>query len=396
MTTKKDTMPEEIWARNDEGFSLWSKESQATPNDSMPEAKYHHERVIQAKDAEIEKLKAARAWLAAQDSGMVAVPQSALDWLFGSGPDENGHWFDCDNEPTIKVKYWWRSKFRAMIAAAPVIENMPSELERLLCNYTRNDRNAVNRFLGAAELCGYTLTRATPATDNNVENDRLFKALEQAKNAMPTEGDALDKMYGLIESLASHYKGYLPDIDRPGFPLEKVNVADTKTRQMYIEDTMKKALKICRGNAALYPAPVTDAQILMALDEVHDVVYKTDNMPAKKAFMLLRAALSAPVSVDIDKSKRLLKIGKALHDNFTDLDELDICEIGLELQEIAAALSAPVAQVDALVAALQLIKTEAMGAEAMKSPARALGSVLFLVNEALSTHLTPKIQDGQG
>lgn len=37
---------------------------------------------------------------------------------------------------------------------------MPSELERMICNYTKNDRNAINRFLGAAQLCGYHLNRA--------------------------------------------------------------------------------------------------------------------------------------------------------------------------------------------------------------------------------------------
>jgi hypothetical protein len=47
-------------------------------------------------------------------------------------------------------------------------------------------------------------------------------------------------------------------------------------------------------------------------------------------------------------------------------------------------------KVDALITALQLIKTEAIGVEAMKAPSRALGAVLFLANEALSTHLAPK------
>ena len=37
---------------------------------------------------------------------------------------------------------------------------MPSDLERLICNYTRNDRNAINRFLGVAEQCGYSLVSA--------------------------------------------------------------------------------------------------------------------------------------------------------------------------------------------------------------------------------------------
>jgi len=45
-------------------------------------------------------------------------------------------------------------------------DEMPSDIERVLCNYTGNDRNAISRFLGVAELLGYTLTRTpAPVTD---------------------------------------------------------------------------------------------------------------------------------------------------------------------------------------------------------------------------------------
>lgn len=55
---------------------------------------------------------------------MTEVPEAALAWLFGEGPDTNGKWFgEC--EDTVKPlagkyprKYWWRSKFRAMIKDA--------------------------------------------------------------------------------------------------------------------------------------------------------------------------------------------------------------------------------------------------------------------------------------
>lgn len=50
---------------------------------------------------------------------VVWVPQSALDWLAGSGPGPDGRWFDDDaREPKTKGNFWWRSEFRRKIAAA--------------------------------------------------------------------------------------------------------------------------------------------------------------------------------------------------------------------------------------------------------------------------------------
>lgn len=49
--------------------------------------------------------------------GMVLVPKTALDWLFGEGPDEEGHRFGDGNFPT-KGAYWWRNPFRAMLSTA--------------------------------------------------------------------------------------------------------------------------------------------------------------------------------------------------------------------------------------------------------------------------------------
>jgi hypothetical protein len=57
--------------------------------------------------------------------GMALVDQRALDWIFGEGPDRDGKWFGetiGDGVPKLAGKYprtyWWRSKFRAMLAAA--------------------------------------------------------------------------------------------------------------------------------------------------------------------------------------------------------------------------------------------------------------------------------------
>jgi len=47
---------------------------------------------------------------------MVLVPKSALDWLFGEGPDAEGHWFG-DGSQLQKGAYWWRSPFRAVLSS---------------------------------------------------------------------------------------------------------------------------------------------------------------------------------------------------------------------------------------------------------------------------------------
>jgi hypothetical protein len=57
-------------------------------------------------------------WLAgfsASRVGWVMVPQSALDWLFGQGPDADGNWFEVDGN---RPRYWWRSHFRKLIGQA--------------------------------------------------------------------------------------------------------------------------------------------------------------------------------------------------------------------------------------------------------------------------------------
>jgi len=59
-----------------------------------------------------------------RDGDSVLVPSAALKWLFGEGQDADGKWFG-ETEPEIKpgrpiARYWWRSKFRAMLPSAPV------------------------------------------------------------------------------------------------------------------------------------------------------------------------------------------------------------------------------------------------------------------------------------
>jgi len=54
-------------------------------------------------------------------AGWVMVPKAALDWLLGEGPDAEGHWFGDgpDVQCRDKEAFWWRTKFRSMLASAP-------------------------------------------------------------------------------------------------------------------------------------------------------------------------------------------------------------------------------------------------------------------------------------
>lgn len=87
---------------------------------------------VTVKDMTAALLKAARdnrEWMAAHQGrqpaqppvDFVMVPQSALNWLDGSGPDAEGKWFsDIVSEEEKRVTkyrraYWWRSHFRKLI-----------------------------------------------------------------------------------------------------------------------------------------------------------------------------------------------------------------------------------------------------------------------------------------
>ncbi len=52
--------------------------------------------------------------------GFVLVPEAALAWLNGAAPDAQGRWFDPEKFGA-RGPYWWRSVFRAMIAAEPKV-----------------------------------------------------------------------------------------------------------------------------------------------------------------------------------------------------------------------------------------------------------------------------------
>jgi hypothetical protein len=46
------------------------------------------------------------------------VPEGALKWLNGEGPDEQGVWFGDDLDDKAP-RYWWRKRFNDMLAASP-------------------------------------------------------------------------------------------------------------------------------------------------------------------------------------------------------------------------------------------------------------------------------------
>lgn len=70
----------------------------------------------------------AREMLTAALQGSVVVPEEALLWLNGEGPDADGKWFGEtieDGIPKLAGKYprtyWWRSKFRSMVTNWPSV-----------------------------------------------------------------------------------------------------------------------------------------------------------------------------------------------------------------------------------------------------------------------------------
>jgi len=76
----------------------------------------------QLRKISLEDLDTIIAALSTPEGEWVLVPKSALDWLMGEGPDANGRWFgDRSPQQTKPIgPYWWRSEFRAMIAASPL------------------------------------------------------------------------------------------------------------------------------------------------------------------------------------------------------------------------------------------------------------------------------------
>ncbi len=62
--------------------------------------------------ARVAELEAQLASPGTAPENHVSVPQSAIDWLFGEGPDANGEWFE---RPEGAHSFWWRSHFRKLI-----------------------------------------------------------------------------------------------------------------------------------------------------------------------------------------------------------------------------------------------------------------------------------------
>lgn len=75
MTTQKDAMPDEMWFFDNAG----GKTYEATDKPNNPFAfKYHHERIIKAKDAEIATLKAERDLLARSKLGECTAKEQTV------------------------------------------------------------------------------------------------------------------------------------------------------------------------------------------------------------------------------------------------------------------------------------------------------------------------------
>jgi hypothetical protein len=62
--------------------------------------------------------------------GYVLVPKSALEWLHGEGQNAEGNWFS-DGDKTSN-RYWWRSVFRRLCAAAPAAPEGAETLQEMM------------------------------------------------------------------------------------------------------------------------------------------------------------------------------------------------------------------------------------------------------------------------
>jgi hypothetical protein len=65
-----------------------------------------------------------RAALLASDAvlaqaGMVVVPEAALKWLNGEGPDLDGYEFGERPDMPAGHRFWWRAVLRRWVSAAP-------------------------------------------------------------------------------------------------------------------------------------------------------------------------------------------------------------------------------------------------------------------------------------
>lgn len=83
--------------------------------------------------------------------------------------------------------------------------DMPSDLGSLICNYMRNDRNAINRFLGVAEQCGYELTRTPPQPDQPSDESRArVDSLFLKPSHRSCSKEAIDSLYVIFYVFNEH------------------------------------------------------------------------------------------------------------------------------------------------------------------------------------------------
>lgn len=90
----------------------------------------------------------------------VLVPKSAIDWLFGEGPDQNGSHFG-DDIPARAPPYWWRSHFRKLINGEAV---------------------------SAQKRCWAALLASAPTAPGREEATDLVKRLREKANDIDSSG----------------------------------------------------------------------------------------------------------------------------------------------------------------------------------------------------------------
>lgn len=118
--------------------------------------------------------------------GFVMVPQAAIKWLHGEGPDDAGKWFG-DAVPEIKpgkpiAHYWWRSVFRRM-CSVPSTEPSPpdwkqdqAETSRLAPRVSSTQRLTPSDHDGGANGHAGTAVESNPLHDrqNDIERAKVL------------------------------------------------------------------------------------------------------------------------------------------------------------------------------------------------------------------------------
>ncbi|MGN6773139.1 MAG: hypothetical protein ACTHJQ_25320 [Rhizobiaceae bacterium] len=101
------------------------------------------------------------------------VPEYALDWLFGQGPDKNGQWF---GDVPGKGAFWWRSQFRAMLEDAALTHPSPLEECREVLRPTEDMITAAfNVFSGKMLM-------------HEEDRDLIERMISAALKASPSQG----------------------------------------------------------------------------------------------------------------------------------------------------------------------------------------------------------------